>query len=79
MNSSLRVVLTGPGIFAPGSSGHPKTSSIVRTERVVWRTEANGLRLLKLGYAEAGPMHQNKRTLTRRRTSARWECPGCFQ
>lgn len=34
--------------------------------------------LLDVGYAEAGPMQENKRILARRWTSTRYECPDCF-
>jgi hypothetical protein len=35
--------------------------------------------ILDVGYAEAGPMHRNKRMLTTRWTSTRYACPDCFQ
>jgi putative oxidoreductase len=33
----------------------------------------------QVGHAEAGPLHRNKRMLTRRWTSTRYACPDCFQ
>ena len=66
-------------LFAEQAGIAPTTvqRDIECTEAVVRRIEANRLRLLKLGCAERGPMHPNRKTPARRWTSTRDECPGC--
>ena len=55
-------MLANPPLFADEARNAPTTirRDIERTERVVWRTQANRSRLSKLGYAKAGRLTKMK-------------------